>query len=67
LKKYKLLKDRFEHKAGIEVYEYSKYDYGCSSLDELITGMRHSVVSAVDYDTKPFFTVPTCDLRIISD
>jgi hypothetical protein len=62
--KYKLLKDRFDHKAGTEVYGYLGYTYGLVTDENYATGVAHTAVSLVDNET-PFFTIPISDLEPI--
>lgn len=62
-KMYKLLQERFEHEAGTIVYDSTKYDYGLSRDDTMITGVHHiSVTTNADGDY-PFFTVPVDQLQ----
>ncbi len=58
----KLLKDRFEHKAGTEVFEFIGHDYGCCFDDEQATGEAHVVVTLDPEGGIPFFTVPASDI-----
>ena len=60
--KYRLLKDRFSHKAGQLVYAYHGYDYGLCRDDDMAFGVRHIAVSEEE-DKTPFFTVPKSDLE----
>lgn len=62
--KFRLLKDRFEHKAGTEVFMYPYYTYGLIENDRRATGIAHAAVSLVENET-PFFTVPVNDLEPI--
>jgi len=57
-KKYRLLEDRFEHKAGTECFEYLGYDYGLRGDDEHFTGKPHICCTLNDGGDGPFFTVP---------
>jgi hypothetical protein len=59
---YKLLRDRFDHLAGITVYRCSQHDYGLARDDTNDTGLEHVSVSLKEDGDYPFFTVPRRDL-----
>jgi hypothetical protein len=63
MKKYKLLKDRFDVKAGTIVYEYEGHDYGVARDDSYYTGVYHTSVTLNEDGATPFFTVPEDDLE----
>jgi hypothetical protein len=65
-KKYKLLRDRFEHKAGITVYAAHLHDYGLARGDSFATGVEHISVTATK-DEYPLFTVPISYLEEIKE
>lgn len=60
---YRLKNDRFEHKAGTQVYPYHGYDYGLCGDDERVTGLEHVAVTLNADGSAPFFTVPQNDLE----
>ena len=62
--KFKLLKERFEHKAGTEVFLYLGHTYGLVEDDNFATNVAHAAVSVVQNET-PFFTIPVVDLEPI--
>ena len=62
-KMYKLLQERFEHEAGIIVYDSAQYDYGLSRDDTNATGIHHISVTTDPNGDYPFFTVPVDHLQ----
>ena len=62
---YKLLNERFEHKAGTVVYPCKGYDYGLSSDDTRATGVEHRSMTTSPTGDYPFFTVPVHELEQI--
>jgi len=62
---YKLLVNRFGHKAGTIVYDSRKYDFGLASDDYRLTGIEHTSVTLDPCGDYPVFTVPTHDLEIV--
>ncbi len=65
-RKFRLLKDRFEHKAGTIVVESFECDYGLCSNDRMFTGIEHMLVTLDLEDVEDYgFTVPITDLEEI--
>ncbi len=64
---YVLLKDRFEHDAGLRVYRFIGYDYGFASEDSRNTGVEHINVTFDSKGDYPFFTVPITDLKEVAE
>lgn len=62
-RKFILLHDRFEHKAGTTVYSCLRADYGCASDDSHATGEEHTTVTLDPTGDYPFITVPRTWLR----
>jgi hypothetical protein len=60
---YRLLKDRFEHKAGSVIYKASGYDYGLASDDAEATGKPHTSMTLEASGGYPFFTVADEDFE----
>ena len=60
---YKLLEDRFEHKAGTIVYKQKYHDYGLASDDTRITGVEHISVTLNSDGDYPGFTIPRYQLE----
>lgn len=58
----KLLQDRFNHKAGTEVFMYRGHDYGLTRDDRNFTGEEHYAVTLNSDGSGPFFTVPESKL-----
>lgn len=58
----KLLRERFEHKAGTVVYTYTGATYGLCQDDYLESGIKHTAVTLNPDGSIPFFTVPVRDL-----
>lgn len=67
MKKYELLADRFDHKAGEIVYDCKGYDYGCALDDTHVTGKKHISVILNEDGDYPFFTVPKAQLKEIEN
>lgn len=65
MKTYKLLKDRFGHKAGTIIYMGLQYDYGLASDDERVTGIIHESMTLNSDGSIPMFTVPIMDFEEI--
>lgn len=63
-KRYELLADRFEHKAGTIVYRPKYHDYGLARDDELVTGEIHKSVTLDKDGDYPFFT---CPVRLLKE
>lgn len=63
----KLLKDRFEYKAGTVVYYFTGPTYGLAEDDSLVIGIEHTSVTVKPDGSGPFFTVPTKDIELISN
>lgn len=64
---YRLLRDRFEHKAGATIYTAKGHDYGCARDDEYATGKPHTSMTLEPSGDYPFFTVPNEDFEPTSD
>lgn len=67
MKRYKLLNERFEHKAGSLVNQAMSYDYGLARDDANWTGVEHVSVTVDPNGGYPFFTVPLHDLVELYD
>lgn len=52
---------------GTLVYDSAKYDYGCSSDDTRITGVKHISVTFKENGDYPFFTIPKYILEEINE
>lgn len=63
---FRLLKDRFEHKAGTTIYRASGHDYGCANDDARATGFPHTSMTIEPSGDYPFFTVPNADFEPIA-
>lgn len=63
-KRYELLADRFEHKAGTVVYQAKYHDYGLAHDDERATGEFHESVTLDKDGDYPFFT---CPVRLLKE
>jgi hypothetical protein len=66
LVKYKLLQDRFEHKAGTTVYAVSLPDFGMAWDDSRAFGVEHISVTVTE-GKYPLFTVPVSYLEEIKE
>ena len=66
IEKYKMLADRFEHKAGTVVYRQRLYDYGLASDDTSYTGIEHISVTLEEDGGYPGFTIPVHQLEGIT-
>lgn len=62
---FRLLADRFEHKAGAICYDAKSYDYGLASDDTRATGQPHVSVTLEPSGDYPTFTVAVADLERI--
>ena len=60
--KYRMLANRFDHKAGTIVYSGIKYDYGLANDDSIWYGTLHISVSLNENGDYPYFTIPIDDL-----
>lgn len=60
----KLIRDRFEYKAGTKVYPFKGYDYGYASQYSRQLGVKHISVTANEDGSGPFFTVTEDDICI---
>lgn len=61
MSRYRMLKDAINEPkaiAGTIVYACAKHDYGLSSDDTRMTGVRHISVTLNEDGDYPFFTVP---------
>ena len=63
--KYKLLKARFDYKAGTIVYDQEVYDYGLAREDTWETGVEHISVTLKENGDYPGFTVAAQDLEVL--
>ena len=64
-KKYVLLNDRFDNKAGTIVFKTRRNDFGCAVDDSRIEGVEHMSVTLNEDGDYPFFTVPVSGLKEI--
>lgn len=64
---FRLVRDRFGHKAGSEVYEYMYNDYGMASMDSFFTQLKHISITTDPSGNNPFFTIPMHDLEEIGN
>ncbi len=65
--RYFLKKNRFESKAGTEVYKHEGHDYGLASMDTFYLQKEHICVKTDPTLNVPFFSVALEDLEIIED
>jgi len=62
MKKYKLLKNRFDFNKDTIVYDLKASDYGLSNDDTIAEGIEHISVTLKEDGDYPFFTVSVEDL-----
>ena len=61
-KRYKLLRQRFDHPAGTVCYQCLVHDYGMARDDMIESGQEHQSVTLKPDGGYPIFTVPVDDL-----
>ena len=66
-KRYRLLQDRFEYKAGTVVYPFVGTTYGLVGDDERHSREEHKAVTLFLDGDYPFFTVPAAHLEEIPE